>query len=611
MQKNLWLYGQVLLIYYVLANVIISKNIWIDSTLGDVVMMKYFCTATLKEKWCNLSVRIDKNKTFIILLLAWFICVMHPLLHTGVILNDEVQAFFERQNGYFMLLERNIGCELSQGRPLRIMAAFNSSLSFLSSNMVINRGIQIFILGITAVSLAAFVKKIFKDKFISYMTAILFLVCMPITFEHAVPNAFVGLVCVPLICLCWSLYFWINYVKSHCRKYLVLSMLLWCVALCGYEFIVMYTPVFIFLYLHVRKNCMERWYDMLSEVKLPVLLGGAYVTCTLLLQKLYGVGYSGVKIQFESISQSWQIIKTIICSAIPGYFFTNSKYLYLYSIYSDDNLPEMFLQCIDERCFDVYIKMLEMFFLDIGSVHVLLVLLLTSLLILHITSGDNVIFYNKKVYIVILCTCMLLPIIPNSITSLYQGNVNEVSFTSLPVSTFIFATWCIFISILLKIIFSMNRLIKYSCVIALILNVALVQHMNVIFADVHVSDYSHMEKTEKLFKTNLFKRLDGNVIYFPDIFVTRNTLSVGEDYWNKVAVQKGIDLKFTKSNNCNNKLFYIDDAYFSLTFNGEKIIISEKPLNDFVKVRTDDNNYVLARLDTPVMDNGLYIYVWK
>ena len=227
-------------------------------------------------------------------------------------------------------------------------------------------------------------------------------------------------------------------------------------------------------------------------------------------------------------------------------------------------MPEMVLQCFNEYNFGVCIKLLVMFFSDIGSVHVLLVLMLTSLLILHITNENNVIFYNKKVYVITLCIYMLLPIIPNSITSLYQGNVNEISFTSLPVSTFIFATWCIFISVLLKMIFSMNKLIKYSCVIALTLNVALVQHMNVIFADVHVVDYYHMEKTENLFKTNLFKRLDGKVIYSPDIFVTRNALSVGDDYWNKFAVQQGIKLKFIKSNDSDSKLFYIDDAYFSL-----------------------------------------------
>lgn len=576
-------------------------------------MLERRCVPVLRGICCKFSTWIVENKIFIMLLLIWFICVMHPLLHTGVILNDEVQALLERKNGYWSLLERNIGCELAQGRPLRIMAAFNSSLSFLSSNMLVNRAIQILMLGITAMSLSAFVKKIFSDNFVSYMVAILFLACMPITFEHAVPNAFVGLVCVPFICLCWSLYFWLDYINFGKKKYLILSMILWIIALCGYEFVVMYTPLFIILYLHGSDNSREKWFDVITATKLPMFLGSVYVACTLLLQKVYGVGYSGVKIQFDSFEQSWQIVKTIICSSIPGYFFINSKYLYLYSLYSDDKLPGMVMQFFSEYTFlgvDV-VKFLAMFFIELGNINVFVMLALTFVLILYIEGENNRTFHIKKGYLLTSLLYMLLPSVPNSITSLYQGNVNAVSFTSLPVSMFIFATWCIFISLFIKSLFGLNRLVKYSCVIALLLNIALIQHMNYIFACVHAADYYHVEKTEKLFQTNFFRRLDGKVIYSPDILVTRNALSIGDDYWNKFAMQQGLDLKVVKFGDCDIRLFYTDDMYFSLVSNQEKFILSEKPVNDFAKVKIDDNNYDLVRLESPEIDNGFYIYLCK
>lgn len=588
----------------------ISENICINSTLGDIVMMKYFCTATWKEKCCNILACIDKNKTFIILVLAWFICVMHPLLHTGVILNDEVQALFERQNGYFALLERNVGCELAQGRPLRIMAAFNSSLSFLSSNMVINRGIQIFILGITAVSLAAFVKKLFLNSFISCMTAILFLVCMPITFEHAVPNAFVGLVCIPLICLCWSLYFWIEYIKSHSKKTLILSMFFWILALCGYEFVVMYTPVFIFIYLYIC-GIGKKWYSIVHSNMLPIVIGAIYIVCTLIIQSLCGVGYSGVKIQFESVSSSWAIIKTIVYSSIPGYFITNPKYLYLCSVYSDDNFAKAVMQIFDEHTLLDCGRLLNLLIREVVSIDVIIMVLLTILLIMFITSHTRCEkFSNRKqiLSVVVFGLYMIFPIIPNSITSLYQGHVTYENFTSLPVSTFVFASECVLISILIQRFRDINKWIKYSFCIGGLIIVFIIQYMNVMFASVHASNYHRVVTIERLFKTEIFKNMNGSVIYSPDILVRKNALELGDNYWNEIAKKEGLNFNVLKKGDSNVKLFYVDDKYFCIVDHDKKMLISEKPIKDNVVFKIDDDHYIMVKVGNPSADNGLYVY---
>lgn len=588
----------------------IGENIWVDSALGDIVMMKYFCTAALKEKYCNFLACIYNNKIFIILLLTWFICVMHPLLHTGVILNDEVQALFERQNGYFALLERNIGCELAQGRPLRIMAAFNSSLSFLSSNMVINRSIQICILGITAVSLAAFVKKLFLNNFISCMTAVLFLVCMPITFEHAVPNAFVGLVCVPFICLCWSLYYWIKYIKFHYKKSLILSMFFWILALCGYEFVVMYTPVFILIYLYIN-GIDKKWYSIVYSNMLPTVISAIYIVCTLIIQSLCDVGYSGVKIQFESVASSWAIIKTIVCSSIPGYFVTNPKYLYLCSVYSDDNFARAAMQIFDEHTLLAYGRLFSLLIGEVISINELIVVLLTILLIVFITNHSSCEkFSNRKQFIIIIAfgLYMIVPIIPNSVTSLYQGNVTYENFTSLPVSTFIFASECILISILMHCFSGINKWIKYSFIIGGLVVVFLIQYMNIMFASVHASNYHRVVTIERLFKTEIFKNMNVSVIYSPDILARKNALELGDNYWNEFAKKEGLNFNVLKKGDSNVKLFYVDDKYFCIVDNDKKILISEKPIKDNVMFQLDDDHYIAVKVGNPDVDNGLYVY---
>lgn len=299
---------------------------------------------------CNLvSIKIHKliiylrhipirAKVICVFSIGYIYTVLWPILNQKVILNDELQDRFNRMQGLEVIARRLFKRELSQGRPLRFMAAINETLSFLTNNMLLNKAIQCILILIAVLSLCFFLKQVLNDKKIVNLSAVLIILLLPVTFEHAVPNAFVGLVVIPFIWLCCSLGMWCKYLEDCNKKFQIMSLLFWIMALIGYEFIVTYTPLFIILYLLKRKSTYKSFRDFIIVCLPPCIFGGLYFLLTLVIPKIMPSNgyYEGVQIGFVSIRSSLDIIVQLISSALPSYFITNAKYQYLLYLYTGE-----------------------------------------------------------------------------------------------------------------------------------------------------------------------------------------------------------------------------------------------------------------------------------
>lgn len=164
----------------------------------------------------NINVVIFNYRIEILLMTLLMFLLATLLYQQGVILNDELQLRQHRLEGLINALKWGIDTELSQGRPLRIMAVLNHC--FIDAgfqNWYASRIIQICLLYFNTFLLGILVYNILQNKTVSCLSALLNLFFMPIIFEHAVPNAFVGLTAMPVMWLLMSLIFFCRYIEKE------------------------------------------------------------------------------------------------------------------------------------------------------------------------------------------------------------------------------------------------------------------------------------------------------------------------------------------------------------------------------------------------------------
>ncbi|MEY8421189.1 hypothetical protein AALB52_00385 [Lachnospiraceae bacterium 38-14] len=375
--------------------------------------------------------KVSVDKKMILIVTVLITLTMAPLMFQGIICNDELLTRYWRKLGIQELIEHYFSVASAGGRR---MGAFVDVrlISFISNNMFINRIIDILLLLTAVAFFIYFIYKMRGSKGFSCFLGIMLIVCLPITFEHGAPNAFVAVICVPLILLILScLIFW-KYLLNLKRKYLVTSMVLYFIAMMQYEFVVTY--VLLMYVLIVKYQLMKEKFDFRETFRtalIPTVVSIFYIFAYFLMQKSSVSNYSGTTVGFVSIKNSLEILMVLAKSSFPGYFLFNNKYKYLKMVYSEEFKYVNFL---------VIIMLLIM--LILGSVLALIVK----------NNGKNESKWSwAEIGVALLF--MFIPSMPNSISSLYQGNVTESFFTWLPVSLFLyFATTYLLCSVIWKIL---------------------------------------------------------------------------------------------------------------------------------------------------------------
>lgn len=522
--------------------------------------------------------------------IAIFALVIFPIVRQGIILNDELQAWEYRMSGLTALIQRNIQAELGQGRPLRIMAALNSACSFLFADIWISRVVQCVIFGIAIISFGCFMWKLLGDKRLATFCSLSILVFWPITFEHATPNAFNGLVFIPIIELCCSLNLLIDYVDRKKGRYLSVSILFLLIAVLGYEFMITFVPIYLLVYIY---KAQIHSFKRLIRVCVP---GAAfcllYMVTLVSITHVIGGNYDGAKIGFVSIKSSVDIIKTLIKSALPGYWLFNGKYLYLFQYYGEG----------------------QRFSLRALTICVIYGLVMALLFKDRFDTSSRL---NKKSYVgctIVALLYMIIPILPNAISKIYQGNVTADHFTSLPVTSVVFFTACFLIcSFVWQVLHYVHRRKVSFIIIALFIVVILpIQTMNDIFSREQYKNYTRIEFVEKLFETDVMKSLSYQCIYAPDIYKTKNTLAIPADYFMKCAERneiKGMELTTDKNAEYMVALYENGENEWTITNQEDEIVVLAKHhLQDQYAARISENQYIQVPIQFESSDKNIYMY---
>ena len=301
-------------------------------------------------------------------------------------------------------------------------------------------------------------------------------------------------------------------------------------AICGYEFVIVYALLFPLLYIYygIREKRSFRFFDIVKSCVWHIAAGVLFLVLYFGLALLFPTGYTGNQIGFVSLSSSFEIIKTLFLSAIPGYYCFNGVSKYQMQIYNGGLLNAQSLLS------------LGVFFIVIGA----------AICIFYFASQQTK-AKNSWWSAVTLALCliyMVLPSLPNAVSLMYQGTVNSESFTSLPVSYFLYGAAIIFIAQLLWLLKNLFHKTKVIGAIAVCLCVMCVlipqQALNHVVGRVQAEDYQRLQMIEGVFETKTMKACHNKTVYSKNIYQTRNLLAIHDGYWERYAALYDINVDF-------------------------------------------------------------------
>lgn len=596
-------------------------ELWNSHAVMAIRKFNQKITDNCKKWYQRFSEEKSGNRLLCYAVILEFALLCALIIRQGIILNDDLNTSLIREQGYIPLLVNALKNELRMGRPLRLVGGFNYSLAFLTTNVTFNRLIQCIFLGVCLIQFARLIRNLFRSNKIATVTVVLIITCMPLTFEHSAPNAFITLVILPLWHLCISLNNWVSYLRTGEKKYFWWYLIAWIVALQGYEFVVTYTPAFLLIYIYEKKLKINTLREAIYKCLPPAVSGAVYIVATFALGKLVPSHYTGTALTFVSVGSSFEIIKTLALSAIPGYFLFNSKYVYLFYLYSGEYARNIYGAAAsknvgwfitDSAFLNELGRLARSIWLSPANILRISALAATLFYLWRFSQitrdeHNSVAEFRLGVFLCLL-GYTLIPSLPNSLSALYQGNVNAVSFTSLPVSMFLFFTVCLSAGYLISAIWEKWRKSVLICCIFIGLLGFSVQTMNIVFADKSEQNFKRISEIENLFQSNCMHNLDGETVYAPDLFETRDALAVSEPYWGEIADHNQIDLDFTEDENAAVKIFYINDEYFCVVTEEEIAVLSPKVLNGRFLIAMDTDSYEVTRSDSWQYDGEFFCY---
>lgn len=531
-----------------------------------------------------------KNGKFNILFLILLVLIGYPMIISGIMCNDELITRYVRSLGFFALIKDNILTAQAKGRT--IGGYFDVRwLSFLSENTIVNRVVDVALLLVVFLLFAYFIFRIVNNKKFSMFLFVMLFCCLPITFEHGIPNAFIAITVGPLIILLTSFLLYMSYFETKIETRLIISMVLYFVAMVQYEFVVTYIFIYWILALYyLSKNTKISINTIKSNWLIffvPFILTFGYIIFYFVIQHYFPSNYEGNTIEILSFKQVIYILYVLAKSAMPGYFLTNEKYRWLLNYHEQD-------------------------FSNMTMLYVVVAVIMLALgAAIYSIVGKGEVRKIQKDYLVIFVSVMymILPSMPNSISSLYQATLSESFFTWLPVSTFLYCAAVLVVSLIVwKILSKFNNKIVFITIALVCVLIGQIQYMNYVFAHQHQYNYNRIISIEHLIQTNFFSEFHGRTVNSADIFESRNLLAVHDSYWTSYGLTRGKYVNIVKESTSPVQLFYYNDELFVVS-NGKNVVVcSEEELNGKYIVKVNDNQEVIGDFSGGILDQGFYMY---
>lgn len=513
--------------------------------------------------------------------------VISNIMIQGITCNDEVQLRLNSQHGLLYFLKKQIIEEdIYQGRILGAIGNIKF-LSFISTNLYIFRAIEVVILLIAIGLLGVFICEVFNNKKIGVLGAFLALVFLPITFEHSVPNAFVIVVCQPLILLLLSLLFYMKFFKVNKKQYIIYSCLLFFWACCLYEFVVTYILMF-FIITFIRKDKAENYAILLKKCIPHAVTAMLYLVCYILQGKIFPTKYEGTSINISNIKGIMNVLKIEWMSSLPGYYLFNKKYKYLYSIY--------------------YSKR------DMLTVTIIIIFFISLITILiKLLWNGSMQSWNLKKNILIILTAIaytIIPTIPNSLTPLYQNSVSESYFTSIPVSLFLYfsvvflITWGVwnFVAKFKKLFFVPIGII---CLLSTCIYIT-----NKGIAERQFEDYKRFVSIEDLLSLDFWENYPELQIQAPSFFETRDNLAIESGHWTDfISLYNNGNIQVDSDNdNANCYILMQNDNSFYMILDNVNYYISKDYVEDRFLFKDLSGAWQMGEKKNVIYQNKGYVF---
>jgi len=575
-------------------NRIISKKI---AEIQIIVKCEDKTNKSIETLWNKINNVFFEERNIIILCLIGIVLFSIPFYRTGIIINDELQARCLAMQGFIAFYKSEFIGWADQGRLLAApINSFTKYLGFIGVGYGTAFRIgSITIILLTILAYGRFVNNLIKDRYFAVFSSVFAVSFLAITFEHQPPNAFVGFLSFPLMLLFISLNCFVTYIEQNKARHIILSMILFLIAMMSYEAFVTYSILFILIAFgltNIRTKSTN-----LTAYFAPIITTLLYLVSYCACSFFSPSDYAGNQIGFNNLWESLKIIVDLFLVCIPGFFVAFPRYQYFRELFYN---------------FDCF---------DFTRVSIFVVLFGIVCMELFEKKSKNSKLGNQslkisKLYIVF-CSFlyMIIPSIPNALSRMYQGNVGFTSgFLTLPVSYFeYFSAIFLFTFIIWSNASKLDK--KYRIIITVILCVCVlnIQEMNDIFSHQQNQDFNRITKIESFLQTKTVKSLPIGDYYAPDFYQQNNLLVIHDGYWSDFCnnvLQEKIQISKDYSEDIVGSMYYDNDNFTIV--NNNKIIVASLDREFGTKaVPIADAEYYLFSFEEEMEDNGYYIYSMK
>lgn len=520
--------------------------------------------------------------------------VFIPLSKPMIMCNDELLLRLRGMKPFLEVFKEYAGILITKGRILSIPVAVPARIfGVIGVEFGLFRILQVLGIIMAIVAFTIFSYKITSNKKFSLFLFVLTVACIPISFEHSLPNTFNLLVSIPLSLTFISMNFFINYLNTERKKDLRISIICYLLAITSYEIFITYSIMFVVL--AYAKTCKAKFdiKALINKCKWFVFTGVLFVIIYVICQRITGTDYKGNTMKISNAVDIFTVLKTLVLSSLPGYLLFNNKYRYLKTIFIGTGS-----------------------LMDNISVQMILIPLFLFVFMISMFKGIKKLNNSgSKIFIIIVgLIYVILPYLPYTISQMYTPEiVNSTNMIMVPGSicgylaamfTITFIIWE-FISLFDK------KWIKIVITAVTCFFVFQIQYLNDVIHTEQLKNYKRLTAMEKVFDTSIIHNLKGVSIFSEDFFKTQNALAISDSYWNDLMQSKGINLQISKYKENEKYTLYCDVNNTMTLVNSEEVWIFTDSRDDFKTqriVKLNNGDYLVCVLNNGVMDNGFMVY---
>lgn len=559
----------------------------------------------IENKNISFFSKLDKKIVFCFVLFVLSISIIY--IKTGISHNDELQSRFWGMLGFSNLIKHYKEGSIAQGRFLAMIPyCISFFINFFNSNYFIYKTISFAIILLDVILFSHILWILIKDEFFSLLFCILFLLSLMIFPDNTIPNVFVGFMGISLAIFFCSILCFIDYLIQQKKNSLIISCCCLFYVLCSYEVYLTLTPLYLACALFFQKDyeikTLVKIKNAFTKIIFPFATSVIYLFLYVISSKLFPSNYDGNHIAITSLKEPIRIIIHLLKVSLPGGLVLTNSYHYLSQLFNPLAGKPLLSQVIYFSTTSTW----------------LIIMCCAWIIQKKCMNNDKTTFFSSSSFIKCILFAFIfsiLPSIPISISKMYQNNIGEKGFLTLPV-TYIskFATVS---ALTVTVYYTTKKLNSRFCFI--FVNILLlfyfgnIQMKNIFFGNELFKQYNRLTNIEKLFDTEEIKKLNGKNILCPDLYETRHKLSVHDGYWSSYAsMLKRNTANFVKSTKYispDASLYYINDEYFCIAFeDGNFTVLSPKELPSGVILKNINGFELYSKITNKRKDGDFFVY---